>query len=174
MSNVDVTPEPIGAGCKGVVFPSNQFPGPPAIGLSIPESWIAIEPSDYVHPSQKIDLAVCGPAPIDGVTPAIVVSVMRTLPIDDPDRMLTELLNRETEQRQSAVIVTSRFQAEPRPSINAVIQDKFPGKVMEHLYILSYVHDDRLAHIISISGVCAAGSEEGRRTIFDIIGPKGN
>ena len=158
---------------KQAVFPSAEFPGPPTIGLSIPSDWVLIEPADYVQPLRKIDLAVCGPAPVDGVTPSIVVSVIRTLPVEDPKTVLTDLLDREVAEQSSSELLTSRYQTDPRPSLNAIIRDQFPGKVMDHLQVLTYVHDDRLAHILNVTGVYAAGSDHGRRAVFDVIGPTG-
>ena len=158
---------------KQAVYPSAEFPGPPTVGLSIPSDWVFIEPADYVQPLRKIDLAVCASSPIDGVTPSVVVSVIRTLPVEDPEAVLTDLLNREVAEQSSSMLMTSRYQTEPRPSLNAIIRDQFPGKVMEHLQILSYIHDDRLAHILNVTGVYAAGSTQGRQAVFDIIGPTG-
>ena len=42
---------------------------------------------------------------------------------------------------------------------------------MEHLQVLAYVHGERMAHVINMTGVYAAGSEEGRKAIFNILGP---
>jgi hypothetical protein len=173
MNDTAADTAPIEGERKHAVFPSDEFPGPPTIGLSIPSNWVLIEPADYVQPLRKIDLAVCAPAPIDGVTPSVVASVIRTLPVEDPESVLTDLLNREVAEQSSSEVLTSRYQTDPRPSLNALIRDQFPGKVMEHLQVLTYVHDDRLAHILNVTGVYAAGSKQGRRAIFDVIGPTG-
>lgn len=156
---------------RPVIYPSTEFPGPPTIGLSVPDSWIAIDPADYLLPNRRVDLAVRGPAPIDGVTPSVAGSVLRTLPASDPERFLTDLLQREIEQSPELEFVTSQYRHQPRPTVCGVTRSQFPGMLMEHLQVLAYVHDDRLAHVIYLTGVYAARSKQGRADIFDILGP---
>ncbi len=153
-----------------VTFPSALFPGPPTIGLRVPATWKAISPSDYVQPMRKVDMAVCGPEPIDGVTPSIVASVLRTLPLSSAETFLTELFEQESKEYDE--VITSRYHATPRPTMAAVCQSQFPGKRMKHLQILSYIHSDHLAHIVNITGVYAAGSKQGKETIFTILEPE--
>ncbi len=153
-----------------VTFPSTLFPGPPTIGLRIPPSWIALSPRNYVQPARKVDMAVCGPRPIDGVTPSIVVTVLRTLPLRSPQTFLTELFDQESKEYDE--VIEKQYLSLPRPTIAAVTRSQFPNKRMEHLQVLSYVHDNHLAHIINTTGVYAAGSQDGKQVVFNIIEPK--
>ncbi len=156
---------------RQVSYPSIEFPGPPTIGLSVPDSWLSIAPDDYLQPGRKVDLAVCAPSPIDGVTPSIAATTIRTLPVPDPEALLTDLVADDLAQVPGTQLVTSRYQASPRPTICCVSRSQRPQKLMEHLQILTYVHDERLAHIIHLTGVYAAGSAEGCAAIYDVLGP---
>ncbi|MEM9132861.1 MAG: hypothetical protein AAGE88_10985 [Actinomycetota bacterium] len=158
---------------RHVSYPSPEFPGPPTIGLSIPDTWLTIGPDAYLQPDRKVDLAVCAPSPVDGVTPSIAATVIRTLPAEDPERLLTDLVADDVAQVPGSELVVSRYQTRPRPTACCVSRSRRPGKLMEHLQILTYVHDERLAHLVHLTGVYAADSEAGRAAVYDILGPVG-
>ncbi len=171
-TTTNTDPEEPTDGRRMVGYPSPAFPGPPRIQLAIPEDWLAIEPSAYIRPDRKVDLAVCAPAPVDGVTPSVVMTVLRALPTDDPEGFLETALEHEMDGRVNTELMVKRYQNQPRPALNAVTQTQLPGKLMEHLQVLTYIDDPRMAHVINVTGVYAADSSLGRDLILGIIGPR--
>lgn len=139
---------------RSIGYPSNRFPGPPAVGLSIPEAWLPVNPAAYIRFGPKIDLAVVGPSVVDGVRPSLIVSTTRTDPTDDPRQVLAQLVAAGGDEER---VGRGSFGNQGDHVCHAVgYEDVDDGRSVRRLQCMIYHHHPMIAHVVTVIGSVAA------------------
>ena len=156
------------SGMRSIVFPSPQFPGPPAVGLDVPERWLPVTPETYLRFGPKVDLAVVGPAVVDGLRPSLVVSTTRTEPSNDPQRLLADLVMAAGDEGR---LRRGSFANRGDHVCHVVgYEDIDDGRPVRRLQCLIYSHNPLVAHVITVIGSVAAGDEAGMEELSAMLG----
>ena len=153
---------------RSIGFPSAQFPGPPAIGLDVPERWLPVTSETYLRFGPKVDLAVVGPDVVDGVRPSLVVSTTRTEPSDDPRRLLAGLITAGGDEDR---LRRGSFADRGDHVCHAVgYEDVDDGRPVRRLQCLVYSHNPHVAHVVTVIGSAAAGDEVAMEELSAMLG----
>ncbi len=150
-------------------YPSGRFPGPPAVNVEVPLDWMPLAPDVYLRLETRIDLAVVGPSETDTIRPSLWVSITRTAPTDHPQRLLVETVQSST---PPSVAPAGRFHQATGTGRNCELgghlshacsyDDHHAGRPITRLRLTAYVHDQSMAHIVSVVG---SASKSDRRAI---------
>ena len=161
----------VGGGLVTARFPSAQFPGPPGVAVDVPATWAPLTPAAFLQLDPRIDLAVAGPAEVDGVRPSLIVSLSRTLPTADPEPLLAAVATTfGPAERPMAAGSFAPAAGSGRHLSHAVGYDERDGDRLVRRHRLTvYVHGDTMAHVVSVVGSAAAGDRAGRDEVVAML-----
>lgn len=168
---VDEGAEPSGGGVVTARFPSAQFPGPPGVAVDVPASWAPLTPAAFLLLDARIDLAVVGPAEVDGVRPSLIVSLSRTLPTADPEPLLAAVATTfgPAQQPVAAGSFAPAVGVGPHLSHAVGYDERDGGRLVRRHRLTVYVHGDTMAHVVSVVGSAAAGDPAGRDEVVAML-----
>ena len=157
-----------GPAMRSISYPSAHFPGPPTVGLDVPETWRPIMPEAYLQFGPKVDLAVVGPEVTGGVRSSLVVSVNRTLATDAPADLLTKMAESFTgdaDLQRASVLEPSQTPTDSGSDLHrchvATYDDDEDGLPVRRMCCTIYVHGDHMAHVVSVIGTVSIGDRPG-------------
>lgn len=162
-------------------YPSAQFPGPPGVAVDVPATWAPLVPAAYLRLGPSIDLAVAGPAEVDGVRPTVLVSVSRTLPTADPRTLLATVATTFARPDRADSDRADSDRAVPEGSFapateggghlsHAVGYDEEDGgRLVRRQRVTVYVHGESMAHVVSVVGSAAPADEMGCREVTAML-----
>ncbi len=152
-------------------YPSARFPGPPGVSVDVPVTWSPLAAEAYLRFGGQVDLAVVGPAEVDGVRPSLVVGVSRTAPTDEPRSLLEAVAATfgAAARLESAGSFAPASAAVGHLS-HAVGYDEPDGdRLVRRHRLTAYVHGEVMGHVVSVVGSAAATDTTGRAEVVAML-----
>ena len=144
-----------------LIYPSTDFPPPPAVRLQVPDGWIRVDAADAL-------LAAADPGSSPGFAANIIVTVGRVVGDEDLDAVVErqqQAAGRETHlERQAHEPIAGRDAVWSATTYAPTTQR--PVAFFQAQATLLIPRRERVADAISLIGTCAAASSEQYAPIF--------